>query len=171
MPTPMKFCPQCAEPLVDREAAGKQRRVCDTPDCGFIHYDNPTPVVAALVEHEGEIVLARGKGWPAGMYGLITGFLERDESPEHGVLRELKEELDLDGEVVSLIGVYEFTQRNELIVAYHVRARGTIRVNDELEDVKRVVPAKLRPWPFGTGRAVSDWLARQDFHTSSHGTP
>ena len=158
----MEFCPHCARPLIDREAAGRVRRVCEDPSCGFVFYNNPLPVVAALLEHEGNIILVRNKEWPAGWFGLVTGFLERGETPEEGVLREVKEEVGLDGEVVGLIGVYEFTQRNEIIIAYHVRGRGTVTVGEELEAVKTVSPDKLRPWPFGTGRAVSDWLARRN---------
>ncbi|HEY8428522.1 MAG TPA: NUDIX domain-containing protein, partial [Sandaracinaceae bacterium] len=77
------------------------------------------------------------------------------------VLREVREELGLDGEVESLVGAYGFEQRNELIVAYHVRARGEVRLGEELEAFKRVPIEKLRPWPFGTGHAVRDWLARR----------
>jgi ADP-ribose pyrophosphatase YjhB (NUDIX family) len=127
--------------------------------------------VAALLEHDGDIILVRNKGWPDGWFGLVTGFLERGETPEEGVLREVKEEVGLEGEVASLIGVYEFTQRNEIIAAYHVRGRGTVVVGDELEAVKRVSPDKLRPWPFGTGKAVRDWLARRSVHTSSQNEP
>jgi hypothetical protein len=58
-----------------------------------------------------------------------------------------------------MIGVYAFPMRNELIVAYHVRAAGEIVVGDELEQVKAVPADKLRPWPLGTGEAVRDWLA------------
>jgi ADP-ribose pyrophosphatase YjhB (NUDIX family) len=116
-------------------------------------------VVAALVEHEGRVILIQNKGWPESWFGLVTGFLERDETPEQGVLRELTEELSLEGEVAKLIGVYDFLQRNELIVAYHVRARGTISLGEELAAYKAVEPEKLRPWPFGTGHAVRDWLA------------
>jgi NAD+ diphosphatase len=53
-----------------------------------------------VVEHEGMIVLAHNRAWPQTLrsfYGLITGFLERAESPEHCALREVKEELDLEG--------------------------------------------------------------------------
>jgi NADH pyrophosphatase NudC (nudix superfamily) len=158
----MKFCPQCARPLDDRETAGRVRRVCADEACGYVFYDNPLPVVAALVEHDGNVLLARNKGWPAGWFGLITGFLERGESPGAGILRELKEEVGLEGEIVSLIGVYEFPQRNEVIMAYHVRAHGTVVLGDEIEAVKSVPPDKLRAWPFGTGLAVKDWLeARQ----------
>jgi len=126
-----------------------------------VFYDNPLPVVAALVELEGKVLLARGRGWPAGMFGLITGFLERDETPEQGALRELHEELGLTGRIVGLIGVYAFPQRNELIVAYHVEAQGEVALGDEIEEVKRVDPARLRPWPLGTGLAVADWIARR----------
>lgn len=155
-----KFCERCGGGLSPHEEEGRTRMRCAA--CGFVVYGNPTPVVAAIVEHEGDhVVLARGRGWPEKMYGLITGFLEAGETPEAGVLREVKEELGLDAAVVSLIGAYAFEMRNELIVAYHVRASGPVAMSSELEEIKRVPIAKLRPWPFGTGEAVRDWLARR----------
>lgn len=154
------YCQQCATALTPRNADGRERLVC--PSCGFIHYGNPTPVVAALVEHQGEALLVRNKGWPDTWFGLVSGFLEAGESPQDGVLRELKEELNLDGTVVSLIGVYPFEMRNEVIIAFHVRATGTPQAGEELADFKRVAIHKLRPWPQGTGMAVRDWLAAQN---------
>lgn len=152
-------CLRCGVALVDRHDGERTRRTC--PACGWVFYDNPLPVVAAIVEHEGAVILVRNHGWPEKMFALVTGFLERDETPEAGVLREVREELGLEGEVVSLIGVYDFTMRNELIVAFHVRATGTIVLGAELADHRRVAKEKLRPWPLGTGLAVRDWLARQ----------
>lgn len=155
-----RFCLRCGTALEPITIEERERRRC--PACGFVFYGNPLPVVAAIVEHDAEeIVLVRQKGWPEGWFGLVTGFLERGEEPEAAVLRELREELGLEGAVVSLIGAYSFPQRNELIVAWHVRARGEIALGDELEAYKRVPIAKLRPWPFGTGLAVRDWLARR----------
>ena len=129
--------------------------------CHFVYYDNPVPVAAAIVEHPSGIVLVRAAYWPEKFFGLVTGYIERDETPAEGCLREVKEELGLDGEVVSLVGVYDFRPKNELIVAYHVRARGTIRLGEELAEYKLVPVEKLRPWPFGTGDAVKDWLAQR----------
>jgi len=161
--TEARFCQRCGGPLararVDGDHDGRERLRCAA--CGFVLYENPTPVVAAIVEHEGHVILARNVGWPEGMYGLVTGFLERDETPEEGVLREVREELGVDGELVALVGVYAFPQRNELIVAYHVRAAGPVTPGPELAGIKRVPVARLRPWPFGTGLAVRDWLARR----------
>src|SRR5690606_19041252 len=147
-------------PLVERRMEEERLRLaCPAEGCGFVFYDNPLPVVAAIVEHEGEVILVRQRGWPASWYGLVTGFLERGETPEAGILRELDEELGLSGEIASLVGAYAFEQKHELIVAYPVRASAEIRLGDELEAYRRVAVDKLRPWPVGTGLAVRDWLA------------
>lgn len=157
MPNPPVYCPQCTKALGAREDGGRVRSAC--PSCDYVFYDNPAPVVAALVEHDGDVILARNKEWPEKWFGLITGFLERGETAEDGVLRELKEELGLDGEIVELIGVYSFFRMNQVIMAYHIRAEGEIVLGEELAAYKRIAPDKLRPWPEGTGQAVADWLA------------
>ena len=158
----MRFCPSCGKSLTSREWGGRVRQVCSDEECGYTVYDNPVPVVAALLEHGQTVLLVRNKGWPEKWYGLVSGFLERDETPQEGVLREVKEETGLTGQVVSLIGVYPFYEMNQIIIAYHVRARGEIVVGDEIAGVKAVLPDKLRPWPLGTGPAVRDWLAARD---------
>jgi NADH pyrophosphatase NudC (nudix superfamily) len=154
-----RFCPRCAQPLAAGEYGGTQRLGCA---CGFVHWDNPLPVVAAIVEHEGGVILARNKAWAdPKMFGLITGFLEKGETPEEAVVREVKEELALDASAATFVGLYPFERRNELIIAYHVPASGEIRLNEELADYRRIAPEKLRPWDFGTGLALRDWLARR----------
>ena len=155
-----KFCPRCAGPLVTRAHHGRERKLCGAPGCGFVHWGNPTPVVAAIIEHEGQVLLARGKNWPEKMFALVTGFLEASESAEEGVLREVKEEVGLDGEVVGLVGVYPFELRNELIIAFHVRTSGAIVLGEELAAYKLIAKEKLRAWPLGTGLAVQAWIDR-----------
>jgi NAD+ diphosphatase len=154
----LRFCPRCAAPLASIEIGGASRLACPDLACSYVHWDNPIPVVAAIVEHEGKVVLARGRNWPEKMYGLVTGFLERGESPQQGVAREVKEELDLDAVATALVGVYPFERKNELIIAYHVQAQGVIRLNEELAEYRAIEPARLRPWKFGTGLAIADWL-------------
>lgn len=72
--------------------------------------------------------------------------------------RELKEETGLDAVETTLIGVYEFIRKNEVIIAYHVKAAGQVRLSAELAEYRLLAPEKLRPWPMGTGHAVADWL-------------
>jgi NADH pyrophosphatase NudC (nudix superfamily) len=123
-----------------------------------VHWDNPLPVVAGLVELEGRVLLARNRAWASGMFGLITGFLERDETPQAAIAREVREETALQAHSVTLIGVYEFMRAHEVLMAYHVVASGTLALSEELVDVRLVEPARLRPWPMGTGYAVADWM-------------
>jgi NAD+ diphosphatase len=155
-----RFCPRCATALVERQAGGKPRPACPAEGCGFVAWGNPTPVVAAIIEHEGAVLLARGRGWPEKLFALVTGFLEAEETPEAAVLREVKEETGLSAELVGFVGAYVFELRNELILAFHVRAEGPITLSDELEATRHIPREKLKPWPFGTGLAVRDWLER-----------
>ena len=151
-----RFCPVCATPLVERETAGRVRLAC--PACDFVRWNNPLPVMAAVIEYEGRILLARNAAWRHGMFALVTGFLEEGETPEDGIAREVKEETDLDVDRSTLIGVYEFMRKNELIIAYHVEATGTIELNEELAEFRLVAPERLRPWRAGTGYAMADWM-------------
>ena len=161
MPGPDRFCPSCGTTLGERAEGGRARAACPAEGCGRVLYDNPTPVVAAIVERGASVVLVQNKGFPSHWFGLCTGFLERGEDPAEGVLREVKEELGLDGEVVELVGVYAFLPMNQVIIAYHVRATGEIAMGEELAAYEEIPIAKLRPWPFGTGDAVRDWLAKR----------
>lgn len=154
--TAWRFCPLCAAPLSRRVVSERDRDACSV--CDWVHWDNPTPVVAAVIEYEGRVLLARNFAWPEKMFALVTGFLERDEAPAAGVLREVKEETDLDADAAHLIGVYDFARLNQVIIAYHVPARGTVRLSEELADYRLIEPAKLRPWPQGTGQALADWM-------------
>ncbi len=157
----MRYCPRCASPLEERSIDARTRRVCPDGACGFIFWDNPLPVVAGLVERDGLVVLARNHAWPEKMFGLVTGFMERDETPEEGVAREVREELGLATLSAELIGIYPFQRKNEIILAYHVVAEGEIVLNEELAEFRLIPPEKLRPWDFGTGLAIGDWLRRR----------
>ncbi len=151
-----RFCPRCATPMTVSAVAGRDRNAC--PACGFTHWNNPAPVVAGLVQVGDQILLARNAAWPPKMFALITGFLEAGETPEQGIAREVKEETNLDVERTTLIGVYDFTRKNELIVAYHVVASGSVALSEELVEYRMVAPERLKPWRAGTGLAVADWM-------------
>ncbi|HUP92397.1 MAG TPA: NUDIX domain-containing protein [Solimonas sp.] len=159
-----KHCPQCGQPLATQDHGGLARGACTDAACGFVHWDNPVPVVAAVVAHEGGVILARNTLWPMKFYGLITGFLEKtDPSPHEAVLREVKEELGLDGSAAHFIGHYPFPRMNQLIIAYYVPAAGEIVLGEELSEWKRIAPESARFWPGGTGFALRDWLRGRGF--------
>jgi NADH pyrophosphatase NudC (nudix superfamily) len=158
-----KFCPQCATalaPIEQMEDSGPKTRL-RCPACDFTHWNNPTPVLAAVVEcvdRDGRLLLARNAAWTHRMFALITGFMEAGESPEAGITREVAEETGLTVDAVSLIGVYDFQRMNQVIVAYHAQARGEIRLSPELAEYKLFAPADVKCWPAGTGHALAQWL-------------
>lgn len=157
----VKFCPWCGGDLSNQEIDRQVRKVCASAGCGYVYWDNPTPVVAGIVELDGEVILVRNVGWPEDWFGVVAGFLEKNETPEEAVLREVQEELGLDGEIVDIIGYYTFTQKNQLILAFHIMAQGVIHLGTEIEEFKAVAPEDLRPWKIGTGPAVKDWLSKR----------
>ncbi len=159
----VRFCSNCATELawlsLEEDGGAKSRLRCAA--CGFTHWNNPTPVLAAVIEladRGGQVLLARNAAWRGRMFALITGFMEADESPEEGIVREVAEETSLTVDSTNLIGVYEFKRMNQVIIAYHVVARGEIVLSPELAEYKLMAPEQIKCWPAGTGRAVADWL-------------
>lgn len=156
-----KFCPLCAAPLAEKETATGPRIECSVT-CGYVNYDNPTPVAAVVVEYEEQILLAHNRAWPGTFCSVITGFVDHGESPEESAVREVKEELNLEATEPTLISIYPFVQMNQVIVGYHVKASGSIALNEELSSYKLLAPEECDVWPTATGYILRDWLLSQD---------
>lgn len=151
----MKFCPQCGTVLRKKQIDELERLACKR-SCGYVHWNNPTPVVAALVRCNGKFIIARNAKWPEGMFSLIAGFLEAFEAPEPAILRETQEELGLTGQSATFIGHYTFPQRNQIIMAYLVEATGELKLNpDELVEALELTADELKAFPFENTRLAS----------------
>ncbi len=140
-----------------------------------MHWDNPVPVVAALVQHQGKVVLARNSQWPEGMFSLVTGYLERNEAPKEAVVREVKEELGLNGKVQDFIGCYSLAEKNQVILAHSVAATGELKTGSEITEVKLLSREELELWQFGrlalTLAIVKQWLEKTAPNKALQGTP
>ena len=163
MSTEFRFCPACATPLamIGLEEDGGLTHRLRCAACGFTHWNNPTPVLAAIVEMDGQILLARNAAWPTKMFGLITGFMEAGETPEGGIRREIAEETSLAVDTLELVGVHDFQRMNQVIITYHARAHGEVRLSPELVDYRLLRPEQVRCWRAGTGLALAQWLRQQ----------
>ena len=78
-------------------------------------------------------------------------------------IRETMEELNLHALETELIGAYPFPHQNQVIIAYHVKAAGEIKLNHELDDYKIVPVDQLKGWDMGTGLAINDWLKSRGY--------
>ena len=157
------FCPNCAAPLqllAQMEDGGEKARLRCVA-CEWTHWNNPTPVLAVVIEladRDGLVLLARNAAWSGRMFALITGFMEAGETPEEGIKREVLEETSLRVDTLGLIGVYDFQRMNQIIIAYHAVARGQIALSPELAEYRLYRPEDIKCWRAGTGYAVADWL-------------
>ncbi|MDT8991127.1 NUDIX domain-containing protein [Curvibacter sp. APW13] len=155
-----QYCPQCATPLqmrVEQEDGGPRERL-RCPACNFTHWNNPTPVLAAVIEYQGKVLLARNVAWPGKMYALITGFMEAGESAQEGIAREIAEETALATTALNLLGVYDFQRMNQVIIAFHAVCEGEVKLSPELVDYRLYDMEDVKCWPAGTGYALADFL-------------
>ena len=87
-----KFCPQCGTP---NEAVGEIPFRCS--ECEFASFFGPVAAVGALIVNDvDELLLVRRARDPGkGCWGLPGGFVDRNESVEAALAREIQEETQL----------------------------------------------------------------------------
>ena len=113
--------------------------------CGFVHYANTVPAVAALVvDDERRVLLARRAYEPdAGLWDTPGGFLEEGEDPASGLRRELIEETGLTIEIGDFVGMFDDRYGDEpdatavLNLVWEVRiAGGEPRAADDVSELR-----------------------------------
>ena len=97
------YCSTCKTKNEFDQIDGGIRYHC--PACKAIHYQNPKPTATLICIKNNQILLVKRAFKPAkGEWSLPGGFMELGETLEEAALRELKEETNLYGEVVKLLG-------------------------------------------------------------------
>jgi ADP-ribose pyrophosphatase YjhB (NUDIX family) len=158
-----KFCPLCGGPLEPRVIQPKEppRLVCSR--CRFVFYLDPKLAAIAIIPWQGGLVLARRAIEPGyGLWVAPGGFVDVGERVEAAVVREVREEVQLDIRVERLLNVYSYAGRSTVIVAYVAAVlAGTPGAGDETLEV-RVFPPEDIPWEeiafASTKDALRDYL-------------
>jgi ADP-ribose pyrophosphatase YjhB (NUDIX family) len=160
----MKFCSNCAAPVVKRVPPGDSmpRWVCDA--CGEIHYQNPKLVVGAVPEWEGRLLLCRRAIEPRyGYWTLPAGFMENDETAGQAALRETLEEAGARIELTAPFSLISVPYVNQVHLFYRARLLDLeFRPGDESLEVALYEEAQI-PWKeiaFRTvGLTLKHWYA------------
>ena len=101
----------------------RERLVCER--CGFVNYENPKIVVGSVATWEDRILLCRRAIDPRdGYWTLPAGYLELNESPEAGALREAWEEARGRIEIDQLLATYAITRISQVQLIYRARLTG-----------------------------------------------
>lgn len=153
----INYCIQCGTPLKEKKIERKFRKYCDK--CGYIHYINPVPIVAVVVNRDSKILIVkRGIEPQKGKWVLPGGFVDDDESPEQAAIRELKEETNLDAEDVKLITLVSAQSEMYgpiLMLGYEaLNVKGNPHAGDDAVDVKFEKIADINKIAFRTHRQI-----------------
>ena len=97
------YCSTCGKENSFGYIDGNDRYHCKS--CDSIHYQNPKPTATLILPKDDTILFVRRAFEPEkGSWSLPGGFLELGETLAEGAKRELKEETNLNGEVIKLLG-------------------------------------------------------------------
>ncbi|MCA1728027.1 MAG: NUDIX domain-containing protein [Actinobacteria bacterium] len=143
---PFKFCPADGTRLEDPRPSGG----AECPLCGRSWYRNSAPAVGAVIVEDGRaLVTVRAREPEKGRIDLPGGFLEVGEHPVDGLVREAREELGVELEVVKrpvLLAIHTYGEGGAYVLAIGFRARitdGEIRPTDDVTEVRWVSAEEL----------------------------
>ena len=108
--------------------------------CRYIAYGNPRPCVGVFIYFADQLLLMERAQEPKkGKWDLVGGFIDRGETAEEAVHREVKQETKLDVTIIAYLGalpdVYDVRQFPTLNSIYLVRALSIepLKENEEAE--------------------------------------
>jgi ADP-ribose pyrophosphatase YjhB (NUDIX family) len=110
------------------------------PKCGHpvYVYRNPLLTVDCIIEKDDKVLLINRENHPLG-YALPGGYVDYGESVEQAVIREIKEETNLDIVKPKLFGVYSDPERDPrghtVTIVFHVKTTETPIADDDAKDL------------------------------------
>jgi ADP-ribose pyrophosphatase YjhB (NUDIX family) len=116
------------------EGDERERLVC--ADCGFVAYENPKPVVGAVVVDAGRVLLCRRAIAPrAGFWTLPAGYMEMGETVEEGAAREVWEEARARVTLEGVLALYSIARLGQVQVLFraHLAEPGIAAGPESLE--------------------------------------
>lgn len=137
----------------------KKRKYC--PECNFIHYVNPAPVVVIVVCKNDKIVLVKRKFNPGkDRWALPGGFIDFDETPEQAAVRELKEETNLSASKLKFITLTSYKSKfygQLIIIGYSAeKVTGDLIPDDDAADANYYSLKDLPDIPFKAHKYILD---------------
>jgi NAD+ diphosphatase len=124
-----QFCGRCGTPT--EYSPGERAKRC--PACGQLSFPRLSPAIIVLVEWDDRVLLARGTGFPPGMYSTLAGFVEPGESLEEAVHREIYEEAGIGLKDLRYFGSQPWPFPHSLMIGFTAQYAGGEIVIDPAE--------------------------------------
>lgn len=159
------YCPRCKNELILKKMEKTKVKACD--NCGFIFWNNPKPTTSMLIHDDGKTLMIQRAKDPFRDYWVLPGgFVKADESPQKTILRELKEETGIDGNIEGIVGVYliENDPRGiHIDIIFHGIGSGVIQLSKEDKAWKYFSKDKLpEKIAYKHRDAIMDWYNNQN---------
>ena len=143
-----RFCPVCGGVLESRllKAGEPERLVC--LGCAFVFYLDPKLAVGTIItDRAGQIVLVRRAIEPGyGKWVFPGGYVDRGEEVRSAAIREAREEVGLEVELIRLLNVYSFAGSTPVVLTYTAGIlSGTLACDDEGLEARFFHPTEI-PW-------------------------
>jgi NAD+ diphosphatase len=153
-----QFCGRCGTPLKIKTT----ERAKECTQCGLLHFPRLAPAIIALVQRDGEILLARSRHFLSNMYSILAGFVEPGESLEEAVEREIKEEVGIEVKDIRYFGSQNWPFPHSLMIGFTATyAGGEISVDgSEIEDAGWFTTDNFPsiPGKISIARKLIDWF-------------
>ena len=128
------FCSICGNQNSFNEKEGAFECSCNSAP----KYPTLSPCIITLIHDEDKILLGRSKFFPANMYSTLAGFIEAGENAEEALIREVKEEVNVEITNIKYYSSQSWPFPAQLMLGYFCQyEKGEIILNDaELEDAR-----------------------------------
>lgn len=123
-----KFCPTCGDRLLD----DKTESALFCPKCNTKFFPRIEPATITLISRGDEILLARGNRGIYNKFACISGFVEQGETLEECVVREIKEETNLEVKNIRYMGSTAWPFPDQLMLEFTADyAGGELKIQEE----------------------------------------
>ena len=145
---PPKYCEACGGLLHEPLLPSFQDPPLVCSSCGYRVYLDPKLAVAAVLEHQGRILLLRRaqRDSAHGLWIMPGGHVDRGEVVPQAAIREVREETGLEFDLLGLLGVYSYAGNPVVLCVYYGASNGgELRSNGEALEMGLFKPDEL-PW-------------------------
>ena len=140
-----RFCGSCGQSM---QQVHEQRMMQCSP-CQLQQYPRLSPSMIVVITRDDEILLARSPRFVNGMYSALAGYLEPNETAEHCVAREVREEVSVEITDIRYIASQNWPFPHSLMLGFHAQyvSGEIIPQADEIEDAQWFNIHNLPPLP------------------------